>query len=80
MCADSIPWRAVFPAITDETLPGVCLLGARAREGMTQKQLSEKTDIPTRHLSEMENGKRPIGKAMAKRLGETLGVGHRVFL
>jgi len=28
----------------------------------------------------MENGKRPIGKAMAKRLGEALGVGYKVFL
>lgn len=77
---DSIPWREAFPEITDQTLPGVCLRGARAREGMTQKQLSEKTGIPTRHLSEMENGKRPIGKAMAKRLGEALGVGYKVFL
>jgi len=28
----------------------------------------------------MENNKRPIGKAMAKRLGEALGVGYKVFL
>ena len=68
------------PEIADATLPGVCLRGARAREGMTQKQLSEKTGVPMRHLSEMENGKRPIGKAMAKRLGEALGVGYKVFL
>lgn len=78
--AASIPWREAFPEITDATLPGVCLRGARAREVLTQKQLSEKTGIPTRHLSEMENGKRPIGKAMAKRLGEALGVGYKVFL
>jgi plasmid maintenance system antidote protein VapI len=39
-----------------------------------------KTDIPTRPIVEMENGKRPIGKAMAKRLGEALGVGYKVFL
>jgi hypothetical protein len=77
---DSIPWREAFPEVTEATLPGVCLRGARARESMTQKQLSEKTGIPTRHLSEMENGKRPIGKAMAKRLGEALGVGYKVFL
>ena len=59
MDADSISWREAFPEITDQTLPGVCLRGARAREGLTQKQLSEKTGIPTRHLSEMENGRRP---------------------
>ncbi|MGD9610387.1 MAG: helix-turn-helix domain-containing protein [Desulfovibrionaceae bacterium] len=76
---ESIPWREAFPE-TDQTLPGVCLHGARTREGLTQKQLSGKTDIPTRPLSEMENGKRSIGKAMAKRLGEALGVGYKVFL
>jgi len=61
-------------------LPGLCRRGARAREGLTQKQLSERTGIPARHISEMENNKRPIGKAMAKRLGEALGVGYKVFL
>lgn len=76
----AIPWREAFPEVTDTTLPGVCLRGARAREGLTQKQLSEKTGIPARHLSEMENGKRPIGKTMAKRLSEALGVGYKVFL
>lgn len=46
MGPESIPWREVFPEITDQTLPGVCLRGARAREGLTQKQLSERTGIP----------------------------------
>ena len=79
MDADSIPWWEVLP-FKDQELPGVFLCGARGREGLTQKQLSEKTGIPTRHISEMENGKRPIDKAMAKRLGEALGVGYKVFL
>jgi len=78
--SDAIPWRAAFPEITDAALPGVCLRGARAREGLTQKQLSEITGVPARHISEMENGKRPIGRAMAKRLGTALGVGYKVFL
>jgi plasmid maintenance system antidote protein VapI len=36
--------------------------------------------IPQRHISEMENGKRPIGKEMAKRLGKALNIGYKVFL
>lgn len=60
--------------------PRECPRGARAREGLTQKQLSGITGVPARHISEMENGKRPIGKAMAKRLGTALGVGYKVFL
>ena len=77
--SESIPWRECFP-YTDEQLPGICLAGARGKEGLTQKQLSELTGIPQRHISEMENGKRPIGKEMAKRLGKALNIGYRVFL
>jgi plasmid maintenance system antidote protein VapI len=64
----------------DEDLPGVCLRGSRSKEGITQKQLSQVTGIPQRHISEMENGKRAIGKEMAKRLGTALNIGYKVFL
>jgi ribosome-binding protein aMBF1 (putative translation factor) len=77
--SESVPWRECFP-YTDEELSGVCLVGARGKEGLTQKQLSELTGIPQRHISEMENGKRPIGKEMAKKLGKALNIGYRVFL
>ena len=43
-------------------------------------KLAELTGIPQRHISEMENGKRPIGKEMAKRLGKALNIGYKVFL
>jgi hypothetical protein len=56
------------------------LAGARYREGLTQKQLSEITGIPQRHISEMENGKRPIGKEMAKRMGKVLKISYNVLL
>jgi len=78
--SDSIPWRELFPEYKDEDLPGVCLRGGRYREGMTQKQLADMIGIPQRHISEMENGKRPIGKEMAKRLGKALNIGYKVFL
>ncbi len=31
------------------------------------------------HISEMEHGKRPIGKEMARRLAKVLKVNYRVF-
>lgn len=65
---------------TAEDKPCVFLRGARYRENLTQVQLAEKTGIPARHLSEMENGKRPIGKKIAKILGEALNVDPRRFL
>ena len=78
--ADSIPWRDAFPQIEDEDLPGTCLRGARQKERLTQVELARKTGIPQRHLSEMEHGKRPIGKKTAALLAEALGVSYKIFL
>ncbi len=58
----------------------VSLRGLRYREDITQRRLAEITDIPQRHISEMENGKRPIGKETAKRLAEALNSDYRTFL
>ncbi|MCX5855768.1 MAG: helix-turn-helix transcriptional regulator [Deltaproteobacteria bacterium] len=75
-----VSWRELFPEHSDEELPGVCLRGSRYKEGITQKQLADKIGIPQRHVSMMENGKRTIGKEMAKRLGKALNIGYKVFL
>ncbi len=77
--SDSVPWREAFP-YTRKQLPGVALAGARYREELTQRQLSNLTSIPQRHISEMENGKRSIGKERAKKLAKALDVDYRVFL
>lgn len=76
---ESIPWRDAFP-FKDEELPGVFLAGARYREGLTQVALAEATGIPRRHISEMENGKRPIGRQNARKLADALKVNPRRFL
>jgi plasmid maintenance system antidote protein VapI len=36
--------------------------------------------ISQTHISEMEHGKRPIGKDMARRLAKVLRADYRVFL
>jgi DNA-binding XRE family transcriptional regulator len=76
---DAIPWREVFN-IPEEEMPAAMLRGARYREDMTQEQLAEASGIPRRHISEMENGKRPIGKQNARKLAEALNVDPRRFL
>jgi DNA-binding XRE family transcriptional regulator len=58
----------------------IALRAYRNREDLTQRQLAEQTGIPQRHLSEMENGKRTIGKEMAKRLSEVLKCDYRFLL
>ena len=77
--SDAVPWRDCFP-YADGQLPGVSLSGAREKEGLTQRELSRLTGIPQRHISEMENGKRPIGKETAKKLGKALDISYKVFL
>ncbi|MBC8018106.1 MAG: helix-turn-helix transcriptional regulator [Verrucomicrobia bacterium] len=76
--SDSIPWRDV--AGRRGSVPASILRGARSKEEITQTRLSELTGIPQRHLSEMEQGKRPIGKETAKKLAAALNVDYRVFL
>ena len=78
--SDSVPWRDAYPECSEEQLIGKALFGARYREGLTQTQLAELTGIPQRHISEMENGRRPIGKEMARRLGKALNISYKVFL
>jgi len=76
----AVPWRENYPDHSEEQLTGKVLAGMRCREGLTQIQLAEKTGIPQRHISEMEHGKRTIGKANAKLLAKTLNTDYRVFL
>lgn len=76
----SIPWREAFPEFSDNELPGVVLSGSRYKEGLTQKQLAERIGVNQGYLSDLERGKRPIGKAMAKKIAVVLNVNYRVFL
>lgn len=75
----SIPWRE-SEHFKNADLPAAYLSGARYREGLTQEDLSERTGIPRRHLSEMENSKRPIGKQNARKLAEALNIDPRRLL
>jgi ribosome-binding protein aMBF1 (putative translation factor) len=77
---ESIPWRDAFADLRDDQIPGVTLADARAKEGLSQRQLSELTGIPQRHISEMEKGRRTIGRERAKKLARALKVNFRIFL
>lgn len=69
----------VFPEMA-RNAGGISIRGGRVKEGFTQQQLAALTGIPQRHISEMENGKRPIGKENARKLAKALNVDYRVFL
>jgi len=79
--SDSRPFREVFLEDYDEAeLPGIALIGARCKEDITQKELSELTGIPQSYISQMENGKRSTEKAVAKKLGKALNISYKIFL
>lgn len=69
----AVLWREALQ-VKDAELPARYLRGARYRADMTQEQLSEKTGIPIRHISEMENGERPIDQKNACLLGNALSI------
>jgi DNA-binding XRE family transcriptional regulator len=60
--------------------PGDTLKGARLMHELTQAKLGAMIEVKASHISEMEKGKRPIGKEMAKRLAKALGTSYKVFL
>jgi ribosome-binding protein aMBF1 (putative translation factor) len=77
----SVPWREAFKeGIEQFTEAGLVLAGSRLKEGLTQRELAEKLGVKPHHISEMEHGKRSIGKAMAHRLAKILKMNYRLFL
>jgi DNA-binding XRE family transcriptional regulator len=68
-----------FPDLLEQE-PQIALRAYRQRENLTQLQLAERTGIPQHHISEMENGKRSIGRERAKRLATALNCDYRRLL
>ncbi len=60
--------------------PGAVLRVYRHNAGLSLADFSEKSGVPKGHLSQMENGKRPIGKHMACKLSKTIGCDYRSLL
>lgn len=78
---DAIPINELFNHLIEKSgASGVLLKGLRYREGLSQVQLAEKLNISQANLSAMENGKRNIGKELAKRIADLFGLDYRMFL
>lgn len=59
---------------------GTTIRGFRAREGMTQVELAKKLNIRQSHVSQMEHGKRAIGKKLAQKLAKLFNTHYQLFL
>lgn len=62
------------------TKAGVLLKGLRYRENLNQSEFAKRIKVNQSDLSKMENGKRPIGKTIAKRIQAKFGMNYRSFL
>lgn len=71
----------LFSNLTQESgEPGVLLKGLRYREGLSQIDFAKKLNVSQTNLSAMENGRRAIGKELAKRISVLFEVDYRIFL
>lgn len=76
-----IAWREVFKEeLKKYGEAGLLLRGSRYKAELTHQELADKLGISQNHISEMEHGKRPIGKVMALRLGRFFKTDYRKFL
>lgn len=79
--SESIPAKSLFKNINNKYgKPGALLKGLRYRENLNQTDFAIKIGVTQSDLSKMENGKRPIGKTIAKRIAEMFDVDYRSFL
>ena len=60
--------------------PGALLQGLRHREGLSQQKVAALIQVTQSDLSKMENGKRPMGKTIAKRIADRFDVDYRIFM
>jgi len=76
---DTVDYREAFPEFAGKETQ-VAVRAYRIREGLTQDRLAALTGIPRRHISDMENGRRTIGKENARKLAQALNADYRMFL
>ena len=78
---ETVPWRAAFGDLIEKhSKPGLMVRGFRKKADLTQVELAKKMGIEQNSISQMEHGKRTIGKEMAKRFAKVFKVDYRVFL
>lgn len=78
---ETVSVEDVFKNIREQyTKAGALLKGLRARENLNQMEFAKLINVTQANLSKMENGKRPIGKTIAKRLEQVFNVNYKYFL
>ena len=69
-----------YKEIDARTTAGEVVKILRTNQRWTQEDLARRLDIARSNVTNMENDKRPIGKVMARRLGDLFKVDYKEFL
>ena len=78
---ESVSIDEAFADLNEQfTQAGSLLQGLRFREALTQVEFAKRIKVTQSNLSKMENGKRPIGKEIAKRIMREFSTDYRYFL
>ena len=78
---NTVTIKSIFDKLDEKyTRAGALLKGLRLREGLSQVAFAKKINVTQANLSNMENGRRPIGKIIAKRIEKVFGTNYRYFL
>lgn len=79
--SEKLSWREVANRdIRKHSEGGQMLRASRFKKDLSQKDLAVGVGVIQHHISEMENGRRPIGKELARRFAEFFEVDYRLFL
>lgn len=75
-------WRELFTELHPKkgNRSGKAIKAYRLREGWTQVEIAKKLKVSQNFISSLENGRKPIGKDLAKRLGKLFHIDPIVFL
>lgn len=79
--SDAVRWKDLAASrIAKYKKAGLALRGARYREGFSQKELAKRCKISQENISKMENGRRPMGEKVARKLAKALRIDFHLLL
>lgn len=78
---EATPWEVLAKdRIAKYKKAGLVLRGARFRENMSQIKLAKLSGVSQNEISKIENGKRGVGKKVAKKLAKPLKINYLLLL
>ena len=79
---EALPWRDIAEARIKAAGGESAHMVRTSREmaGLTQTELAKLLGMPQANVSQIETGRRSVGKALAKKLSKIFHVDYRVFL